>query len=67
MNRVGKDDFNDEVGVRVVLEVVPSGASDKVTVFDYANDDGKRQFLATHVKCVAWLATDDKSARLAGA
>jgi hypothetical protein len=53
--------------VRVVLEVVPSGASEKVTVFDYANDDGKRQFLATHVNCVAWLATEDRSARRAGA
>lgn len=53
--------------VRVVLEVVPSGASDKITVFDYANDDGRRQFLATHVNCVAWLAKDDRSARRAGA
>ena len=53
--------------VRVVLEVVPSGASDKVTVFEYANDDRKRQFLANHVNCVAWLATDDRSPRRAGA
>jgi hypothetical protein len=52
--------------VRVVLEVVPSGASDKVTVFDYANDEGRRQFLATHVNCVAWVGRDDTTARRAG-
>ena len=53
--------------VRVVLEVVPSGASDKITVFDYANDQGKRQFLATHVNCVEWWHKEVVLPRAAGA
>ena len=53
--------------VRVVLEVVPSGASDKITVFDYANDRGKRQFLATHVNCAEWWHKEVVLPRAAGA
>jgi hypothetical protein len=53
--------------VRVVLTVVPSGASDKITVFDEANEEGQRQFLTSHVKWVAWLQGDETSRRTAGA
>ena len=57
--------------VRVALEVVPSGAidriTDKITVFDQQTDDGKRQFIASHVKYVAWLAREAASKRTAGA
>lgn len=52
--------------VRVVLQVVPSGASNKVTVFDEANNDGHRQFLTSHVKCVEWWHSDTPR-RVAGA
>jgi hypothetical protein len=53
--------------VRVVLEVVPSGASDKVTVFDEANEEGQRQFLTSHVKSVEWRYDEGIPRRVAGA
>ena len=40
--------------VRVALEVVPSGATDKVKVYDANTDAQKRQFLATHISHVGW-------------
>lgn len=40
--------------VRVALEVVPSGATYKITVLDPDDEDGERQFLATHLSYVAW-------------
>jgi hypothetical protein len=33
----------------VVLEVAPSGQSQKLTVFEEKNDTHERQFLTTHV------------------
>ena len=40
--------------VRVALDVLPSGATDKVKVFDPEVENGERQFLATHVSYVGW-------------
>jgi hypothetical protein len=51
--------------VRVVLAVVPSGAFDKVTVFDEVNEDGQRQFLTSHVKYTVWSVRDDLPRRIA--
>lgn len=53
--------------VRVVLEVVPSGSSDKVAVFDEANDEGQRQFLTSHVRCVEWWRLETAPRRAADA
>lgn len=47
--------------VRVVLEVVPTGSAQKVTVFDY--DEGQRQFLTSHVVCVDWRVRPDARRR----
>lgn len=52
--------------VRVALEVVPSGATDKITVFDKATDDGERQFLASHVNTIAWLERENVPRRVFG-
>jgi hypothetical protein len=53
--------------VRIALGVVPSGATDKITVLDPADEDGERQFLASHVRYVGWLAKDAPSRRTVGA
>jgi hypothetical protein len=53
--------------VRIALEVVPSGASDKITVFDAEDEEEERQFLTSHVKCVEWVTMDAGSQRVAGA
>jgi len=53
--------------VRVALEVVPSGATDKITVFDQETEDGERQFLASHVRYAAWTAEEAASQRAIGA
>jgi hypothetical protein len=53
--------------VRIALEVVPSSASDKITVFDPDDEDGERHFLTTHVNYVEWLAKDAATRRIAGA
>lgn len=53
--------------VRVVLKVVPSGATDKLTVLDQEAEDRERQFLATYVNYVAWWEKDAASKRAAGA
>jgi hypothetical protein len=53
--------------VRVVLEVVPSSASDKVTVFDETNKEGRRQFLTSHVTHVEWRHGEVGPSRVAGA
>jgi hypothetical protein len=52
--------------VRIALEVVPSGASHKITVFDADDEDEVRQFLTSHVKCVEWSTVDAASQRVAG-
>jgi hypothetical protein len=53
--------------VRIALGVVPSGSTDKITVLDPADEDGERQFLASHVHYVGWLAKDAPSRRTVGA
>ena len=53
--------------VRIALEVVPSGASDKITVLDPDDEDEERHFLTTHVNYVEWLAKDAAARRIAGA
>ena len=53
--------------VRVVLDVVPSGASEKITVFDQDAEDHERHFLTTHVGCVAWWERGSARGRVAGA
>ena len=40
--------------VRVALDILPSGATHKVKVFDPEVEKGERQFLATHVSYVGW-------------
>ena len=40
--------------IRVALDVVPSGTTDKIKVFDPNADAGERQFLATHISDVGW-------------
>ena len=40
--------------VRVALDVVPSGTTDKVKVYDANADAQERQFLATHISHVGW-------------
>ena len=56
-----------EPRVRIALKVVPSGATDKITVLDLADEDGERQFVASHVRYVEWLARDAPSRRTVGA
>jgi hypothetical protein len=51
--------------VRVALTVVPSGPLDKIGVLDLEDKDGKRQFLTSHVKYVAWSEHDEPSRRIA--
>jgi hypothetical protein len=53
--------------VRIALEVVPSSASDKITVFDPDDEDEERHFLTTHVNYIEWLAKDAAARRIAGA
>lgn len=53
--------------VRIALEVVPSNAADKITVFDPDDEDEERHFLTTHVNYVAWLAKDAAAQRIARA
>lgn len=53
--------------VRIALEVVPSGASHKITVFDADDEDEERQFLTSHVQCVEWVTMGAASQRVAGA
>jgi len=53
--------------IRVALKIEPSGSSDKITVMDLEDEDGERQFLATHISYAAWWETDAASRRLAGA
>ena len=40
--------------VRVALDVVPSGTTDKVRVYDANTESEERQFLATHISHVGW-------------
>ena len=40
--------------VRVALDALPSGDTDKVKVFDPEVENGERQFLATHVTYIGW-------------
>ena len=40
--------------VRVALDVVPSGTTDKVKVYDANTESEERQFLATHISHVGW-------------
>ena len=53
--------------VRVALEVVPSGTSDKITVLDPKDENGERQFLATHVTYAAWWEWEAAANRVARA
>jgi hypothetical protein len=53
--------------VRVALEVVPSGATYKVTVLDPQDADGERQFLATHLSYCEWWEGETAPRRLTGA
>ena len=43
--------------VRIALEVAPSGATEKITVFDRENDDERRKILASHVTFCGALDT----------
>jgi hypothetical protein len=52
-----------ETRVRIALGVVSAGATDKLTVLDPSDEDGERQFLASHVHYVGWLAKDAPSGR----
>ena len=52
--------------VRIALEVVPSSATDKITVFDQQTDDGERQFIASHVRYIAWLEREAVPKRIVG-
>jgi hypothetical protein len=52
--------------VRIALEVGPSGASDKITVLDPDDGDGKRQFLASYVRYAALLEREPASKRVVG-
>ena len=51
--------------VRVVLRVVPSGASDKIAVFDRDREEAERQFVASYVVCTPWVQAAGSS-RLTG-
>lgn len=53
--------------VRVALDVVPSGATDKIKVLDQEAEAGERQFLATHVNYVTWWERETAPRRVAGA
>ena len=53
--------------VRIALKVVPSDATDKISVLDPKDEDGERQFLASHVSYAGWLAKDTASKRTVGA
>ena len=52
--------------VRVALEVVPANSSQKLTVFEAANEDGERHFLTTHVTFTGWSHTAVAPKRAAG-
>jgi hypothetical protein len=52
--------------VRVALNVVPSGASDKIAVLDLEDEDGQRQFLASHLNYTSWREGGLASRRVVG-